>query len=112
MHEEMANIEGRGKTEAAIDCKGLTADPGSVLRAEKGHNVGNVVWRPNPLHGGVGDDVLCEEAIYFFPKHVCRVSVDKSRIDAVDTDTLRRKFAGQVGSENFEGALGGSQSTV
>src|SRR5215510_10712094 len=100
----MANVEGRGKAEATIDREGLATDPGSVLGAEKSHNLGNVVWRPNPLHGGVGDNVLFEETIHFFPKHVRRVSVHKPRIDAVDTDTLRGKFTGQIGGEDFEGA--------
>src|SRR5215475_5462563 len=108
----MANVEGRGEAEAAIDREGLAADPGRVFGAEKSHHFGNVVWRPHPLHGGVGYNVLFEEAVYFFPKRVRRVSVHKPRIDAVDTDTLRGEFAGQVGSEDFEGTLGGSQSPM
>ena len=110
--EEMANIEGRSEAEATIDREGLAADPGSVFGAEKRHDVGNVVWRPNPLHRGVSHDVLFQEAIHFFPKYVCRVSVHKPRIDTVHTDTLRGEFAGQVGGKDFEGALGGSQSPV
>src|SRR6266853_3874589 len=108
----MANVKGRAEAEAAIDCEGLAADPGSVLGAQKSDHVGNVVWRPNPLYGGVSHDVLFQEAIHFLPKHVRRVSVHKSRIDAVDTDTLRGEFAGQVGGEDFEGALGGGQSPM
>src|SRR4029434_78829 len=104
----MANIERRSEAKATIDRKGLAADPGSVLGAEKRHHVGNVVWRPNPLQRGVSYDVLFQEAIHFFPKHVRRVRVHKSRIDAVDTDTLWGEFTGQVGSEDFEGTLGGS----
>ena len=109
LREEMANVKGRGKAEATIDREGLATDPGSVLGAEKSHDVGNVVWRTDPLHGGISHDVLGEEAIHFFPKHMRRVSVHKPRIDAVDTDTLRGEFTGQIGGEDFEGALGGSQ---
>ena len=108
----MANIEGRSEAEAAIDREGLAADPGSVLGAEKRHHVGNVVWRPNSLQRGVSHDVLFQEAIHFFPKYVRRARVHKSRIDAVDTDTLRGEFAGQVGGKDLEGTLGGSQSSV
>src|SRR5215471_18407096 len=110
--EEMANVEGRGKAEATVDREGLAADPSSVLGAEKSHHLGNVVWRPNPLHGSVGHDVLFEEAIHFFSKHVRRVRIHKPWINAVNTDTPRGEFAGQVGSEDFEGTLGGSQSPV
>src|SRR5262245_44891073 len=78
LREEMANVEGGGKAEAAVDRKGLTTDPGSVLGAEKSHDVGNVVWRPNPLHGGIRHDVFFQETIHLFPKHVRRVSVHKS----------------------------------
>ena len=108
----MANVEGRGKAEATIDREGLAADPGGVLGAEKSYHLGNVVWRPNPLHRGVGHDVLFEEAIHFFSKHVRRVSIHKPWINAVDTDTPRGELAGQVGGEDLEGTLGGSQSTV
>src|SRR5262245_23292485 len=108
----MTNVEGRRQTEAAIDREGLAADPGSVLGAEKSYNVGNVVWCPNPLHRGVSHDVPFQEAIHFFPKYVGRVSVHKSRIDAVDTDTLRGEFAGQIGGKDFEGAFGGGQSPM
>src|SRR5262245_11057398 len=108
----MANVEGRRQTEAAIDRDGLAADPGSVFGAEKGDHVSNVVWRPNPLHGSVGHDVPFQEAIHLFSKHMRRVSVDKARIDAVDTNPLRGEFAGQIGSEDFEGTLGGGQSPM
>src|SRR5215475_16227351 len=108
----MPNVEGRRQTEAAIDRERLATDPGSVLGAEKSYNVGNVVWCPNPLQGGVRHDVPFQEAIHFFPKHVGRVSVHKSRIDTVDTDTLRGEFAGQIGGEDFEGALGSGQSPM
>src|SRR4030095_4194680 len=106
----MTNIEGRRQAEAAIDRERLAADPGSVLGAEKSYNISNVVWGPNSLQGGVCHDVPFQEAIHFFPKHMGRVSVHKSRIDAVDTDTLRGEFAGQIGGEDFEGALGSGQS--
>src|SRR4051812_18942211 len=105
----MANIEGRSEAEAAIDREGLTADPGSVLGAEKRYDVGNIVGRPNPLHRGVSHNILFQEAIHFFPKYVRRVRVHKSRINAVDTDALRGEFAGQVGGEDFESAFGGGQ---
>src|SRR2546425_8131698 len=108
----MANVEGGGEAEAAIDCEGLTADPGSVFGAEKSYNAGNVIWRPNALHRGVSHDVLFQKAIDLLPKHVSRVSVHQPRIDAVDTDTLRGQFAGQIGGEDFEGALGSGQRPV
>src|SRR5438093_9764233 len=108
----MANVEGGGEAETAIDREGLAADPGSVLGAEKSHHAGNVIWCPNALHGGVGYDVLFQKAINLLPKHMCRVSVYQARIDAVDTNPLRGEFAGQVGGEDFEGALGSGQSSV
>jgi len=55
----MADIDRRSQAEAAIDGERLTADPGRILGAQKGHNTGDVVWCADPLHGGVGDDVFC-----------------------------------------------------
>ena len=57
--QKMADIERRSQAEAAIDGERLTADPGRILGAQKGHNTGDVVWCADPLHGGVGDDVFC-----------------------------------------------------
>ena len=54
----MADIDRRSQAEAAIDGERLTADPGRILGAQKGHNTGDVVRCADPLHGGVGDDVF------------------------------------------------------